>query len=307
VELSASYIGAVIGGVAGVIYAGISWAAVGVAIVGAGIGFLAALLFTFLYYLVLSPKSLDEKLSGELSVVQHQLEEARAEHAKESESLLNRQIRAVEAEWEKLTISERKLLSQFALVGGRMTALEIKFFSEAHGLPNWVREGDPVHLYKGSGLLCETFYDFNQGWMIPERLREAVENVVYRHLDEQGGLGSFVAHGLIGDARAAEAERLQTQIEKRLELARKMDAHLKEGKELLRKYAHKSDSMGIGWWETIAKTFVEEGMGTLHAEEFVRETDIKPYPYPASCRPVIDRLYTLTERLGALISELRRG
>lgn len=66
VELGAGFIGAISGGIFGVVYAGFTWAAFGGVLGGACVGFLIGLLFIFLYYLCLSPKRLDEQRQEKL-------------------------------------------------------------------------------------------------------------------------------------------------------------------------------------------------------------------------------------------------
>ena len=221
-----------------------------------------------------------------------------AEKAKNAANPLNYKIKAVEAEWVKLTNPERKLLSQFSLEGGEMTANKIKFFCEEYGISNWANPSEPTNLYKSSGLLQETPH----GWKIPEGLREAVEHVVSRHIDEQGGLGAFSVHGFIGDAREAEAERQRAEKAQRFELARELEVLLKEGQQKLRM----KDFSGAAFWEVEVKMRIEKGLGKWQAEEFSKETDIKLYPYPAMSRHQADMFYTLTERLGAIITELKK-
>lgn len=120
-----------------------------------------------------------------------------------------------------------------------------------------------------------------------------------RHQEPSQNIGSTpssnAVHDFIGDARAAEEERQ--------ELVRNLEALLKEGISKLRQ----EDYSGAAFWEVEVKMRIEKGLGKWQAEEFSKETDIKAYPYPATSRHRADVLYTLTERLGAVITELKRG
>lgn len=123
-------------------------------------------------------------------------------------------------------------------------------------------------------------------------------------------LGSFnynlLLHPLFGIKQVKQGTQAEDNIS-RLEIAQKLEGLLEEGQTLLKKIAHAPDASALDWWEAIAKTAIAEELGELEAIEFAKNTGLKLYPYSAQSRQMVDRLYTLTERLGEIISSLRRG
>jgi hypothetical protein len=273
-ELMWGFVGALIAAVLGV------WVAstpetgfVGTALIVVGLaalGFIITLAGIFLTYLMFSPKAIDKKLREEMSRTQLLLE---TERAKSADDVLNNKIKAVEIEWDKLTPSERKLLSHFSIEGGELTDRQIKFFCEQNGISNWESEGEPSRLYKSSGLLREKHHeDWTKGhmWVIPEALRAAVERVVYRHLDEHGGLSSFVTHGLVEDSWELTQAETKRQAKREYKIERLKEL-VREGESF--GWAPLSGEAGIRIhaYHDKARAFLTEYYDELYAGRFERE------------------------------------
>jgi hypothetical protein len=78
-ELTASSIGAIAGGSVAAVITGFTWAGLAAAVAGVIVGAVVALLTIFMFYLINSPKGVDEKRKKELATAQSQTDKVREE------------------------------------------------------------------------------------------------------------------------------------------------------------------------------------------------------------------------------------
>ena len=147
-------------------------------------------------------------------------------------------------------------------------------------------------------------------------LQFIVDGLTVRQLEDRDVIlpvydGTLTPHRLSGDRIQAGTgegglEVGEGEYEHKLRIAGELNELLQEGLDILRKYSQKVEHPSIAWWKALLRTKIEETFGKVEADELFRETGMKAYPHPAIDRPYVNRLYTLTERLGELITQLRR-
>jgi hypothetical protein len=113
------------------------------------------------------------------------------------------------------------------------------------------------------------------------------------------------------DIQLVEAKQVVEQLERerRLETAQKLNEYLQEGNRILRGGSNVLDGTkeSGAFWAAEVSAYIRTRLGEFHFIEFNREAGIKPYPLPAVNRHRVDWLYTRLERLGDIITELRKG
>ena len=94
-----------------------------------------------------------------------------------------------------------------------------------------------------------------------------------------------------------------------LAMAQKLNEFLNEGYEILRGNPLIALSAWVvaKEWAAKVENYIRENLGEIHALDFSKEAPIKPYPHPAVNRRVVDWIYTRIERIGELITELKKS
>lgn len=96
--------------------------------------------------------------------------------------------------------------------------------------------------------------------------------------------------------------------EKSLKLAKKLNELLEDGDGLLKMRAETAIPLVnvVVEWEANVKVCIQENLGEAKALEWSKAYPITPFPGPAINRDLVNRLYTLLQRLGEIISEVNR-
>jgi hypothetical protein len=85
-----------------------------------------------------------------------------------------------------------------------------------------------------------------------------------------------------------------------LEVARKLTEFMEEGRTLLNTEADSE------WWAAMVEAYIDETLGEFEALEWSKPYPLEAYPRGAVHRDRVDRTFTRLQRLGELVTRLRK-
>lgn len=92
-----------------------------------------------------------------------------------------------------------------------------------------------------------------------------------------------------------------------IEIARKLKEYQDIGQKLLKECAG-SKLPNIVWmidWQGEVEAYIRENVGAFQAIEFSKSAPLTVYPHPSYNEDLTNKIYTQTDRIGQIISELR--